>query len=673
MLQKTKKLIFLVFSLLLAKYCFAQTYSSSEFLGPLERSGGYWGMGRVTDIAFHPTNANIFYVGAPHGGIWKTTNGGESYESIGDNLPYNSVGNIVVSKDNPQIIRVTLGDRMGWWNYGMGIYKTENGGVSWQSTSLVSDLEEKVTYLDMKESPHISDLILVATNKGVFRSENREDFRLVEEDLPRPSQGGRGNPQEIVFHLKNSNIVYLTWWDKRNKKVILFKSQDRGHSWKELFYQPFKSRGAISAAVTIANVNKLVVQTVVDEKAQIHSSLDNGKNWVTYDLEDYTNKKSRLFISQKNEGVLYTGFTKIKKSVDGGKSFENLTSTRGKVRVHGDQWVTVYNPLNDKIYWGNDGGIYEYQEGADLWKELSNTLAITQIHRASISQSTVDEYIIGTQDNGGAYFTPKTGWVNTNGGDAVSNAIDVSNNKVIFSTYPSGRAIHRTFDGWEISEKIEKKVPNYYGTATWKTPLALSSVVLGCVAVASENIFLSYDYGETWEKCITGLEKGDKIIDIQFSPKDNNSIYSITENAVCESSNNGKNWNIHSLDVKNLRRIIPHPEDGNKLWVVNCKYEDGKKVFFSSNRGKSFENISANLPNIPVYCLVYDDVTKSLFVGTELGIFFIGTQTVNWKKIDGIIPNTLVMDLEIHHKTRKLYVSTFGRGLWRIDIKSINQ
>lgn len=647
-------------------FTISNTYGQTwEFLGPVKRSGGYWGMGRVTDIDFHPTNPQIFYVSAPLGGLWKTTDGGRSYQSIGDDLPYNAVGNVVVSMHNPAQIHISLGDRMGWWNYGMGVYYSENGGKSWVASSLTSQLADKMTYIDMKGSPHIENLLLVATNTGLYRTTDGRTFSLIK-GLPKPSKGRWRLPIEIAFHTTNPNIVYLVWIDNKGTNLDLFKSEDAGLTWKNCTNFNFTSYGQMRVGVTPANPSKVVIYTIVNKEKKVHYSLDNGETWQSNQQVDLLQKRGQILVSPTNEDVIYTGHDRIIKSEDNGKTFRYATTQKGEDYVHLDQWVVKYNTVNNKIYWGNDGGVYEYDEKKGTWRELSDGLAITQISRTAIAQSVDDTYFIGTQDNGAAYYSPSRGWVNGNGGDAVSNAIHPQNENLVYSTYPSGREFYRSVDGMKTKKRIGKNIKGYYKNADWNSPFDLCES--GKLFIAAKDVYLSEDEGETWKQLSFGITEGEKILDIQVSRADEATIYAIIEKGIIESNDGGKTWQKHVFPSKKLKRITTHPTKINAFWLVQSDYKKGEKVYYSIDRGLSFRNISGNLPNIPVLSLVYDEVTNYIFIGTELGVYFTNADQIEWKKFGEGLPNTSIRDLDIHKKSRKLYASTYGRGLWRVKI-----
>ena len=134
--------------------------------------GGYNGMGRATSIAFHPTNPEIYYVGAPIGGIWKTTDGGLTYAALGDSLPYVSVGNICINPNNPDILYITVGDHNGWWNYGLGVYKSTDAGVTWQPTGNTSNFTNNAAYLRMVINPSNPEELFVAQTNGLYRTQD---------------------------------------------------------------------------------------------------------------------------------------------------------------------------------------------------------------------------------------------------------------------------------------------------------------------------------------------------------------------------------------------------------------------------------------------------------------------------------------------------------------------
>lgn len=656
-----------------------QSTSVWEFIGPNTNTGGYWGMGRVTDIAFHPTDPNTFFVGAAKGGIWKTTNGGSSYFSIGDNLPYNSVGNIVVNKDNPNVIHITLGVEKSWAANGLGVYKTTDGGVNWEPTTLSKELSDRVAFIDMAGSPLQNNLIFVATTDGLYRTTDGTNFSLITNGLPNAVYSWN-HPMEIAFHPTNPSVVYLAWWSWTGDKTNVYKSIDGGLSWNNVTNFNFDNNSGTSIAISTTSINpgKVVVQTIAGQDKRIHYSNNSGDTWTSQpvfsDLEG-----SPLCISPTNQSTIYSGYFYIKRSTDNGQTFQNIAAWDAPNgfninNVHVDQWVIKVNPLNNKMYWGNDGGVYNYDEASNQWTELNNDLAITQVYRIAISQNQPDVYFFGSQDNGAGYYTPSiNGWRQGNGGDATNNAIAHDNIDKGFSAYVLGGELYRTTNGWANSTRIEQNVPNgYVNNADWISPLDLDPNNSSSFIVASDEIYLSSNSGDSFTKLTNGELGGSKVRDIRFSPANGNSVYATTGNKIIETQDLGNTWNLYDSgtdsNISSISRVFPHPSDPNKLWMVRSGYSDGKKVFLSNNRGATLLNISGNLPNIPVLSLAYDEAKDILYLGTELGVYYSSASSINWELYGIGLPYTMVTDVEIHKNTRKLIVSTYGRGIWSIPL-----
>lgn len=636
-----------------------------EFVGPDSNTGGYWGMGRVTDIAFHPTDPNIFFVGSAKGGLWKTVDGGASYFSLGDDLPYNSVGNLVVNQNNPDEIYVALGVEKKWWEDGIGVYKTTDGGLTWSATSLTFNFSDQVAIVEMAASPLVNDLLFVGTTNGFYRSTDGQNFTNITAGLPTVVYGWN-HPYELAFHPTDPNIIYLAWWDYQGTNLDVFKSTDAGLTWNNVTNFTFTQNGGIAIATSVLNPTKVIVQTVVGSSKMIHYSLDEGSTWTSQsNLAEL--ESSPLCISPLNENTIYSGYTKVRKSVDNGDSFQNIAGwTINNNEVHADQWIIKVNPLNNVMYWGNDGGVFKYDEVLDDWTELNNGLSITQIYRIAVGQNQPDVYFFGSQDNGGGYYTQATGWVHGNGGDAMNNAIAPDDYNLVYSTYPLGIEFYRTTNGWASSTNIVNNISGYGGNADWLSPMDADPNNSARLVAASDEVYFSANYGNTWVQLTNGETGGQLITDIRFSPADGNSIYAVTNNRIIETSDGGQSWNARTYS--NAVRVVPHPSDPDQIWLVRGGYSNNSKVIHSFNRGVTLASQSTGIPNIPVLSLVYDEPSDSLFLGTELGVFASSATNIGWQPYGIGMPATSVSDLDIQESTRSLVAATYGRGIWKIQL-----
>lgn len=646
-----------------------KTTAQWEALGPFSRSGGYWGMGRVMAIAFHPTDPDIFYVGAAKGGIWKTTDGGASYTSIGEELPYNSVSNIVIDPQNPQTLIVSLGDRFGWWSQSIGIYRTDDEGNTWNPTSLTFELKDRATVFDMKAHPAAPNEIYAATSEGVYKSIDGQNFQKLSTGLPGTTYSSQ-YPRQIVFHPSDANTVYVSCFDYWNTTGGIYKSTNGGSSWGNITGIGIAANTTITLATTPISPDKIYAKFHKGDDNYIRLSTDAGQSW-TQQANANDVDGELLYVSPNNDQQLYSGYFYIWASGDAGANFSKIAAWDVNF-VHVDQWVITHNPLNDRMYWGNDGGVYDFNENTQIWRERNFGLAITQMYGISIAQDISGMILMGSQDNGGAQLRPGLGWTNTNGGDAMGNAIDPNDHLHFYTTYPLGIEMYRTRDGFQTHTRLEDRIPDYNNNADWNTPVSMSPHNSNHIWTATNNIYLSTDDGESWVKRgnnVTG-ELGIKIKQVRVSPADSNRVYAFADTKLYLSTNYGASWRFRSPRGGNISNIYLHPTDANSFWLTIGGYSDGSKVMYSNDAGQTFQNISGNLPNIPALSILYDDVLDTLYLGTELGVFKSSASNINWQLMNNGLPLTEVTDLELHTTDRKLYAATYGRGVYELQLES---
>lgn len=642
---------------------------SWEALGPFQRSGGYWGMGRVTDIQLHPTEPDTYYVGAAKGGIWKTENRGASYTSLGDDLPYHSVGNIAVIPDNPDEILITLGDRTGWWNDGLGVYRSEDGGMTWTATNFTRELSDEVPLRDMKVSPVNSEFILLATGDGLYRSADGIDFELLDNGLPSISFSSK-MPIQIIFHPADSATAYVVWWDYWGSEGGIFRTEDAGDTWTDVSGMTVPARTTFTLAHGHQNPDLLYAKFSQDGTRYIRRSDDRGDTWTDLPNIDETDGEI-LYVSPENDNHLYSGWFYVWKSEDGGNSFYKYAAWDIN-DVHVDHWEIIHNPLTDEMFWANDGGVWMHRESLGVWTEMNNDLNITQMYDIAVSQEVEGYMIMGSQDNGGAQRIGGGIWTNTNGGDAMTNAMDPNSRYNFLTGYVLGIALYRTSNAWGIVEQFEENIPGYPGTANWLSPQAMDPNNPTTIWVANRSIFRSEDWGDSFETMISNIAPS-PILKIEVSPADPNYIYACVENRLFVSTDYGASWQTYFYPT-NISNFDLHPFEADKLWITFTGYDSDDKVHFSEDAGATSTNISANMPNIPALSVLYDEQQEDLYLGTEVGVYKspASLTEINWELMDNGLPLTQINDLEIQVNERILYVGTYGRGAYQLQLEKLS-
>jgi photosystem II stability/assembly factor-like uncharacterized protein len=628
-------------------------------------TGGYNGMGRLTSIAFHPTDPNIFWVGAPMGGIWKTIDGGQSYSSLGDNLPLCSVGNIVVDYTNPNIIYITIGDHIGWWNYGLGVYKTIDGGLTWTPTTLVSPYTSNIAYYAMAISPSNPNVIFVAKTDGLYRTNNGGSTWTLARS---------GGHRDVKFRPNDSSTVYASSDDYWGASEV-YKSSNGGLSFTKI--SNFNAaQNTIRLAVTPANNNVLGILVTSGTTKKYYNSTNSG---AAISLKSNLPEDAIIFISPSNTNKVYTGSLDVHASSDAGLTWVKSTNWYNngiQPEVHADQHFVASNPLNNMIYFCNDGGLYRFDESTSTWTELNNGLVITQFYTIAVSQTDPVFMIGGTQDNGGRKRTGINTWAETNGGDAMETAIDPTNSQTIYSTYTYGQ-LYRSYDQWTNDV--------YYGispngvTGSWVTPYVLDPNNPLTLVAGYEDVYKSIDQGDNWTKISNNLTGGvnNKLEELAVAPSNSNVIYTGRGIKFYATSNGGTNWSTYTLPFTNVNfstitSITVNPTVSSTVYVTVGGYNSGKKIYKSINSGATWTNISGTLPNVPVSTCIIDknSSTNEIYIGTDVGVFYINDVISTWTYFGTNLPNTAVSDLEIQYSSGKLRAGTFGRGIWEIDLIS---
>ncbi|MEO6691236.1 MAG: hypothetical protein ABIO44_02740, partial [Saprospiraceae bacterium] len=346
--------------------------------GPTSNTGGYWSMGRTTHIDFHPNDSKTFYVAAANGGVWKTTNSGKSYASIGENLPQQPVGIVIVDQKNPNTIFITIGEKDGWWQYGLGVYKTTNGGQTWSPTGLSYKLSDNRVIYGLVMNPFNSNILIASTNNGIFKTTDAGVSwnKVRTEDF-----------SDVKYKIGDPNIVYAARNDYWGSCEV-FKSTDGGDNWNQISNFN-KQKSSFRLVSTPADPEYLGINASEDGRTAFYLSKNGGNN---FEFISSPPENSVLFISPTETGIVYCGSTKIHKSFDGGYSWNTITNWYNDgvlPEVHADHhFVSFTNRTKNEIYFCHDGGLNKYDENTESWEELSNGLPITQFYKMAISTTT---------------------------------------------------------------------------------------------------------------------------------------------------------------------------------------------------------------------------------------------------------------------------------------------
>jgi len=686
--------------------------------------------GRISDFTFNPNNPFEYYVATSSGGVWKTVNSGVTYEPIFDSQGSYSIGCITMDPNNQNVIWVGSGENNNQRSvaYGDGVYKSEDGGKSWQ-------------HMGLKNSEHIgkiivhpenSDVVYVAAigplwskggDRGLYKTEDggKTWNSIIEVDE-------HTGVNDVVMDPRDPNVLYASTHQRRRHVYTyvgggpgsgLHKSEDGGATWKKIQKGlPNEELGRIGLAISPANPE--IIYAIVEAangKGGFFASTNRGASWEKRSSHVTSgNYYQEIVADPVDEHTVYSMDTWMSVTHDGGRSFDYV----GEDTKHVDNHCMWINPHNNS-HWivGCDGGIYETYDAAKTW-DFKKNLPVTQFYKVAVDNDYPFYNIYGgTQDNfslGGPsrvltnHGIRNSEWFITNGGDGFESQIDPNNPNIVYAQSQYGGLVR--FDkksGESVGIKpIAREGENEY-RFNWDAPLVVSRHVPGRLYFSAEKVFRSDDYGNSWEVISDDLSQQidrntlkvyDRVVSIDAVMKNGStslygSIVAFSESPLNKdllaagtddglihiSEDGGQNWReISSIsgapNQSYVNSVYLSKHDENVIYVAfnHHKYGDFKPyVFKSSDKGKSWKAIQSNLPERgSVYAIEEDHVDNNLiFVGTEFGVFFSPNQGENWKQLKNGLPTIAVRDIAIQERENDLVLGTFGRGFYVLDDFSV--
>ncbi|WKW10932.1 hypothetical protein Strain138_000165 [Pseudogemmatithrix spongiicola] len=748
-------------------------------IGPANMSG------RIADVEGIPSPSKTFFVAAAAGGVWKTTNNGVTFRPVFDNYGIASLGDLAIAPSDTNIIYLGTGEpnSRNSISPGGGVFKSTDGGMTW-------------TYMGLKETEHVGRIIVHPTNPsvawvaalGAAWRPNRE------RGLYKTTDGGTTwqlkkfindttGFVDIDIHPTNPNVLFATSYHRLRgpyflqsggRGSALWKSEDGGETWTEVrgggFPATMKGRMEIAIAPSDGNVMYVMVEADTNPNPRptagaaaqkspsgLYRSADGGRTWEkTADDNVRPFYYSQVRVHPTNPNRVWFSSTPVKVSDEGGKNARNATI--GLHVDHHAQWIDPKDP--DRHIVGNDGGIgITFDNGGNYI--FPNTFAIGQFYNISFDMAVPYNVCGGLQDNG-SWCGPSRRrqgpitnamWYTFNGGDGFVTNQDPTNPDIIYgtsqggnmarfivstgtstrlqkpnyrerymkwedsimvvrgdTTRPASAALQRTIAGLRAQQRTDSIAdsPRW----NWNTPFFLSPhnpsiVYMGASRVykslqRGDNMFpISADlsYADTMKIRVstrttggitidaTGAETFGTIVSLNESPLVAGKLYAGTDDGrLWMTENDGGTWTELTSRVPGVpagtyvSRIEPSQFDAGRVYVTYDNHRRGDftpYVFVSDDNGRTFRSIANNLPKGgPDFVHVIREDVKNqhlLFVGTDVGAYVSGDRGATWQKFMTGLPNVPVHDLRIHPRDAELIAGTHGRSIWIVDIAPLQQ
>lgn len=700
----------------------AQQVDPKTYDGMKWRLIGPFRGGRVLTVAGVPSQPYTYYFGAVGGGVWKTTDGGNSWDALFDKQDISSIGALAVADSDPNVIYVGSGEACirGNISYGDGVYKSTDAGKTW-------------TNIGLKDTRHIGAVIIHPTNpdivfvaalghaygpnseRGVFRT--RDGGKTWDKVLYLDDRTGA---IEVVFDPHNPHVLFAAMWEgwrtpwtlnSGGAKDGLYRSSDDGSTWKRVEGNgmPEGTLGRISVAVSGADSN-VVYALIEAKKGGLYRSDDGGEHWsFVTDDHRFTQRAwyfTHLWADPKNAGGIYIANTGLFHSTDGGKSWERVNSP------HGDNhalWIDPNDP--DRMINGNDGGATISVDGGKNWTTQNNQPTAQFYHVAADNDfefrlygSQQDNSSVGikTRSDHGAILPGD--WDAVGGGESGYIVPDPRDSNIVYADDEGPvltRFDRRTNQAQSIQEWPED--PNGHPAAvqkyryTWTMPIVISSHNPNVIYHTSQYVFRSTDAGKTWETISKDLTHDDKskqqdsggpltkdqytveyydvIFSLAESPKQEGELWAGTDDGRVQlTRDEGKAWtDVTPKDVPEwaaISLIEASPFDAGTAYIaVDAHKLDNLKpyIFKTSDFGKTWTKIVTGLPDNSYVHAVREDPKRKglLYAGTETGIWVSFDDGGHWQSLQLNLPTTPIHDLVIHDDD--LAVATHGRSFWVLD------
>ena len=705
-----------------------ETIPQSLFNGLHWRNIGPFRAGRCIAVTGVYDNENIYFAGAAGGGLWKTTDGGNSWHCVSDStFGSASVGAVEVARTNSNVVYVGMGEveMRGNISFGDGMYKSIDGGKSWKHIGLQN------TYAigSIAIHPSNENIVYVAA-QGHIWGPNKErglyksiDGGLTWQQILSPENDTSGCV-DVKLDPNNPNIVYASMWKAYRTPYSLssgggtgnglYKSMDGGVTWKCLSTNPGMPKGLMGKIiVTISSVNSNNLWAVVENKdnAGIYASTDGGDTWELLTKENDLIQRpwyfSNIYVDPKNERELYILSVDYWRSADGGYTFEREDNTLWDNHV---MWINPNNPDNYII--GSDGGPGITFNDGHTWSDID--LPTAQFYHVNLDNDFPYHVYGGQQDNSsvkiksrsaeGAITESDFRWVA--GGEAGFIVPDPKNAAITYGGEYDG--IFTSYNEHsEMYRAISVNPEQHYGAGAnsalmrfnWTFPIIFSPHDPSCLYATSNYVHRSFDGGVSWETISpdltrndpntlkesggpvtldnTGVENYATIFSIQESPVQKGVIWTGSDDGyVFVSTDNGKNWtNVTPANLPEwtmISYVEPSHFDAGTCYLSGTRYKlDDMQpyIYKTTDYGKTWTKITNGLPtNVYNRCVRNDPNVKGvLFAGLETGVWFSINDGASWQPLQLNLPVTPVVDIQIHKGERDIVLATHGRSFWIMD------
>jgi photosystem II stability/assembly factor-like uncharacterized protein len=666
-----------------------------------QRPGGGPVSGRIAGIAAHPTDVNTIYIAAAGGGVWKTSDGGATWNPLTDSKSTLSMGAIAVAPNNPTVVYAGTGEAnfSGDSSYGRGVLVSSDGGATFTLRTAGGAFDRK-TISEIAVDPTNANIVYVAVagggangvggNNGVWKSTDggtswtntttaistAQPFTSVRIDPNTPS----------TLYLAVGNIF-------GSSANGVYKTTDSGTTWTLLAAAPSgTAAGRIVVAVSKTNSQVVYVSasgtgsgngsTAFGSLYKLERSDNGGTTWtdLTAGTPNYMGGQgwydTTLIVDPTNSAIVYAGgaagANSVVRSTNSGVNWTDISSAGGS-GPHVDHHASAFDAGNNFLD-GDDGGIYRYAAGPNTWTQLNGSttfLNTIQFQGIGLHPSNINIALGGSQDNGTEMYSGSLSWTLVEGGDGGLVKFSHTNVTRVYHQSPvdsfgSANFFRRSDNGgtsW--AGKTSGITDNTDTTQNFYSPFVVYPANGDHLLYGARHLWESTNAGDNWSALGAGFTSN--IDSIGASSSDTNTIYVSAGGSTFVTINHGATWTPHNLPVAGIVNDIQvDPSNPQTAYAVVRQFTSGGNVFRTTNGGTTWTNISGNLPILPAWSFQLDAAENVYYVGNDDGVYVSSNGGTNWTRFGSGLPNAQVFQIELNTGLGVVGAATHGRGAWEI-------